>query len=164
MGVRKKAVAADSVSSVVNRETAASTPVDVQRLNRFVGYALRRAQVAYFGDFARAVGGTDIRPAEFAALVVISANQGLTQSAIALVLGIDRSAGVSLIDRLESKGLALRVPVPTDRRSYAIMLTAAGQELLGQLMTSVTEHEDLMLKNLSKAERDTLLELLHKLY
>jgi len=138
--------------------------VDIEFLGEVIGYPLRRAQVAVFTDYARTVGELDIRPAQFSALVVIGANQGLTQSAIAATLGIDRSATVGLLDSLEERGLLVRVPSQVDRRSNAIVLTAAGHDMLEAVKQKVREHDRRMTSGMTADERATLLRLLHKLY
>lgn len=131
---------------------------------KIVGYALRRAQFAVYQDYARTVGELDIRPAQFAALAVIAANPGLSQTALAGALGIDRSGAVTLIDALEGHGLAARLPSQNDRRTHAIMLTAGGQAMLMKLEERVAQHDNRMTKNLSAAERGQLIDMLRRLY
>ncbi len=129
-----------------------------------VGYALRRAQFAIYQDYARTVAELDIRPAQFAALAIIAANPGLSQTALATMMGIDRSGAVTLIDALEGRGLAARLPSQVDRRTYAIMLTAAGQTMLARLTERVSEHDRRMTAALSEAEKARLIDMLRRLY
>lgn len=143
---------------------ANGAPLDLDILPDLVGYVLRRAQVAVYQDFARTVGSLDIRPAQFAALVVIGANPGLNQTSLAATLGIDRSGVVVLIDALEAKELAVRRPSPVDRRTYAIVLTAAGQALLARLKQAVSEHDRRATAALDAAERRQLTALLMRLH
>lgn len=51
----------------------------------------------------------------------------ISQQALGEQLGIDRTTVVELIDELESKGVVERRRNPTDRRSYALHLTAKGK-------------------------------------
>lgn len=138
--------------------------VDVEFLDTIIGYSLRRAQAAIYADYTRTVGGVGIRPAQFAAMVIIAANPGLTQSALAQTMGIDRSAAVGLIDALEGGGWVERVPSPSDRRSYSIMITDSGRTMLARLKQLVREHEQRVSAPLSPAERALLMEFLRRLY
>ena len=138
--------------------------VDLDVLPEIVGYSLRRAQVAIYQDFIRTIGGLDIRPAQFAAMVLVGANAGLSQTTLAASLGIDRSGVVTLIDALEARGLARRVRSATDRRTYAIELTADGQALLARLKVMVLDNDRRSTGSFSAEERDTLIALLRRLY
>ena len=142
----------------------AADGVNLDILDDITGYRLRRAQVVVYQDYVRTVGSLDIRPSQFAALAIICANPGLSQTALANTMGIDRSGGVILIDALEGKGLAMRVPSPLDRRSYAIMPTAAGQATLARLKELMAEHERRVTAMLSGDEARTLRDLLQRLY
>lgn len=142
--------------------TPASMNLDI--LDHIVGYRLRRAQVVIYQDYVRTVGSLDIRPAQFAAMTIIGANPGLSQTTLAATMGIDRSGAVILIDALEGRGLASRVPSPTDRRTYAIMLTEKGQQTLEELKRRVSEHELRVTSQLSDDERVLLRELLRRIY
>jgi DNA-binding MarR family transcriptional regulator len=141
-----------------------STGLDLDILDDIVGYRLRRAQVVVYQDYVRTVGSMDIRPAQFAALTIICSNPGLSQTTLAATMGIDRSGAVILIDALEGKGLASRVPSPTDRRTYAIMLTEAGHKTLTRLKELVAEHDQRVTSALSPEERVQLNDLLLRLY
>ena len=163
MVARRRKRLGQAVGRIRKPETARPTQIDSSELDEYVGYALRKAQVAFFGSFIHAMRDLEVRPAEFAALVVINANHGLTQSALAATLGIDRSAGVIMLDRLEGMGLAQRVPSPTDRRSYSLVLSKAGKDLLAVLIDRAKRQEDLILAEFSDLERKTLLTQLRKL-
>lgn len=138
--------------------------VDIEFLDTILGYSLRRAQAAIYADYARTVADVGVRPAQFAAMVIIAANPGLTQSALANTMGIDRSAAVGLIDALEGGGWVERVPSQSDRRSYSIMITDGGRTMLARLKQLVREHDQRVGAPLSPAERALLMELLRRLY
>ncbi len=130
--------------------------IDLGMLDDIVGYWLRRAQVTVYQDYARTVGAMDIRPSQFAALTIIGANPGLSQTTLAMTMGIDRSGAVILIDALEGKGLATRSPSPVDRRTYAIFLTEQGKVTLGKLKDLVMEHDRRITASLTAEERSQL--------
>jgi DNA-binding MarR family transcriptional regulator len=150
-----------------NKSAAASVVVpprvvDLGPLPELLGYHLRRAQLAVFQDFARAVGEGELTPAQFAALVVIERNPGLSQTELGLTLSIDRSTLVAVIDRLEARGLVERADAPRDRRSYALHISNAGQGLLQVLAARVRAHETHIAADLDAAEKAMLISLLRR--
>jgi DNA-binding MarR family transcriptional regulator len=136
--------------------------VDFGMLPALVGYNMRKAQVAIFQDFARALGGLDITPGQFGVLTLVDANPGLNQSELGEAMGVDRSTVVAVIDRLEGRDLVARRPAPNDRRSYALQLTVAGRALLDQLRPLVTAHEARLAAGLSASEQAALIDLLRR--
>ena len=75
-------------------------------------------------------------------------------------MGIDPSTMVSLIDQLETAGLAKRRPHPTDRRAREVVITAKGRRLRERGRQMASQVEDEVLGGLSASERRELLRLL----
>lgn len=137
--------------------------LDYGVLPELIGYHLRRAQVHLFADFARTMAEAQMTPGQFGVISLIGANPGLTQSALARAVGIERSTMVAVIDNLQDRGLVERRPSPVDRRSYALMLTETGTALLERLTPLVRAHERNVARRLSTAEKDKLIDLLTRL-
>ncbi len=131
-------------------------------LTELVGYRLRRAQAAVFSHFRDHIGADGITPGQFGVLVLIGANAGLSQSALAKALGIKRSTMVAVIDRLEQLGWVERVASVADRRSYALALSREGTEMLAQVTPLVRGHERNINSALNAKEKATLIELLDR--
>ncbi len=142
----------------------AAETVDYDILPELVGYHLRRAQSVVFDDFARTMAAQRIAPGQFGVLVLIAANPGLSQSALARAVGVERSTMVEVIDRLQARGLVERRRSAADRRSYALGLSAAGRRLLARLKPMVRRHERRVTKRLDAAEKATLNGLLRRLH
>ncbi len=128
-----------------------------------IGYQLRLAQLAVFGDFAAELKEFDISPGRFGVLVLISANPGMTQSLLASATQLDRSTMVAVIDQLEARGLVERRASPTDRRSNALVLTEPGEKLLKLLKRRIKQHEARIATAMTPAETATLVELLTRI-
>jgi DNA-binding MarR family transcriptional regulator len=126
-----------------------------------IGYQLRLAQRAIFADFAEAVQDAGISPGLFGILVIIDANTGLTQQALANAAHLDRSSVVTVIDKLEHRGLVERRAA--DRRSNGLYLTGAGAALLRRLKRKVALHERRVVANLTEREREQLVSLLQRI-
>lgn len=141
---------------------AAPSRVSEGRLADLLGYALRRAQVRVFQDFAAAMAPTGLTPGQLGALLLIEANRGLSQSQLGAALGIDRSSVVPLIDRLQGLKLVRRSARVRDRRAHALELTDAGAALIEGLMAPLLAHEQRIAARLTGAERRTLISLLDR--
>lgn len=136
---------------------------DLAGLDSQVGYMLRRAQLAVFGDFIACRSGAVARPGQFSILAVIERNPGLSQSRVCAALGIKRANLVAVIDELESAGLVRRDSAPNDRRSNRLQLTPAGQRALRSALQGQAQHEARIARLLGVAGRRTLLKQLAKL-
>jgi DNA-binding MarR family transcriptional regulator len=111
---------------------------------------------------AAAFESVGLTPALFAVLNYIAAHEGATQRAIGSAMGIDPSTMVSLLDELQSTGLASRRRHPTDRRAYAITITSKGRRALERARALANQAEDEVLGGLSAAERQELLDLMRR--
>jgi len=133
-------------------------------LPTLLGYHLRIAHVAVFQNFGRTVGEANITAPQLGALLLVEANPGISQSAVAEALRFDRSTLVQIVDRLEERGLLKRESSTRDRRSHALALTPAGARLLVRLKELLRTHEAEIAASLSATERATLIALLEKLH
>lgn len=132
------------------------------RLARLLGYALRRAQVRVFQDFAAAMNRFGLTPGQVGALLVIEANPGLSQTALGSFLGIDRSSVVPLIDHLQETKLVCRRAHARDRRAHALELTRRGAAFVRRFFSTLERHEDRVADRLTAAERKQLIDLLNR--
>jgi DNA-binding MarR family transcriptional regulator len=69
---------------------------------------------------------------QFDVLSTLSEREGITQSELADRLYVTKGNVSGLIDRLVEAGLVERRAIATDRRSYALHLTAVGRDLAQQ--------------------------------
>ncbi|RJG07372.1 MarR family transcriptional regulator [Noviherbaspirillum cavernae] len=136
--------------------------IDYDVLDDLVGYAVRRAQLSIYEDFAATLAAEDITPQRFSSLVIIENNPGISQTKLAEVMGIARSGVVSIIDRFEKGGLVER-HASDDRRSYSLHLTRDGKRQLKRYKKTVLDHDHRIAQALSGAEKKLLRDLLKKL-
>lgn len=132
-------------------------------LPTLLGYQLRRAQQRMFQHFAASVGDLGVTPGQVGLLVMIGANPGVSQAALAKALGVERASLGETVGRLVAGGHLQRRPSPVDRRSHALHLTAGGEALLERLLPRIREHETAAAARLSAQERSTLRRLLRRL-
>jgi DNA-binding MarR family transcriptional regulator len=70
---------------------------------------------------------------------------------------------VFLVDELERRGFVERRRNPADRRSYALYLTPAGNDMLGKVQEVAQVHQAKLGKSLSESEQEQLTELLRRI-
>lgn len=132
-------------------------------LEGLLGYNLKRAYVAVHSDFEKVQGEGGLSGRVFSALSLTVQHPQITQSALARMLGIERSGLVAIVDELESKGFLTRVAVPGDRRVQALVPTEAGRVAYAAALEAVRNLEAQVAENLSDNERATLLALLQRI-
>jgi DNA-binding MarR family transcriptional regulator len=141
-----------------------SAGLDQSALQRLAGYSLRRAEVMMRQHFTRTLADWDIRGAEYSALVLTATNSLVTQADLGEALNIKRPNMVSLIERLEKRGLIARKVHEHDRRNHILSLTEKGEALLADIEGPVHELDKRVTSCWSAKERALVVELLQRFY
>jgi DNA-binding MarR family transcriptional regulator len=140
-------------------ETRPFAEIDVAEFAGQLFFRLWRLSHARTAEALESVGLT---PPLFALLNVLGARTGAIQQEIGQAMGIDPSTMVSLVDQLESAGLAERRTHPRDRRAREVSITPKGRRILARARGLATGVEDDVLRGLSAAERRQLVTLLRR--
>jgi DNA-binding MarR family transcriptional regulator len=130
----------------------------------FTGQLLFRLWRVSHTRTAEALESLGLTTAHFALLNFLGTHEGAIQQELGAAMGIDPSTMVSLIDELESAGLARRRPHPRDRRARQVSITPKGRRLLRRARKMAFEAEDEVLGGLTAAERRELLRLLRRAF
>jgi len=128
----------------------------LKRLN----YLIRRMHQTADALFFEEAGGSDITPVQMASLRAIQARPGVDQLRLAHAIRLDRNTVAGVVQRLQQKNLIARQQDPKDRRSNLLFVTAAGEELLEELLPAADRAQRRMLNPLKPAERKLLLEMI----
>jgi len=99
----------------------------------------------------------------YGVLAVLSELGAVSQQTLSDILAVDRSTMVAFVDELEAKGYVRRGRNPSDRRAYAIELTAPGANAQREAARLLEDCERHYLDPLTAAERQMLLVLLGRL-
>ena len=142
-------------------EVSKSTIFDLEALP---GHLIRRLQQVAVAIFATRFEDAkiDLTPVQFAALHTIELSPGIDQASLAGMIAYDRTTIGGVVDRLMQKGLIRREVSEKDKRARLVYLTEEGTALLREARPAVLEVQDVILKGLSAAERQTFMELLAK--
>lgn len=76
------------------------------------------------------MGGANLTPRQYAVLLTVSLNEGLSQTHLVERTGIDRSTLADIVRRMLKKGLLQRRRTKEDARAYAVKLTEDGWKAL----------------------------------
>ncbi len=136
--------------------------LDQGGLQRLIGYNLRRAEVQMRGRVAQVLGEDDIRAVEYSILCLVGDNTEVTQKDLGETLAVKRPNMVSLIERLEARGLIVRAVMARDRRNHALSLTPAGVQMRQHLDRRLDALEDEVFGHWDPAERAQMITLLRR--
>jgi len=99
----------------------------------------------------------DLTPRQYAVLVAVAENEGLSQTNLVEMTGIDRSTLADIIRRMLKKGLVQRRRTKEDARAYAVKLTEEGRRILRSAEPMARRVDDRILQALPAAQRDRFL-------
>ncbi len=155
--------AVESKTRTRRRPAPAADDVDMSGIRDFIGYAIRRAQLAVFQEFKDWMAEFELTTAQFSVLRLAAGNPGLNQKTLAAALGVETPRMVLIVDNLENRGLVTRLASTVDRRARAIFLTAAGRKLHRTLEKRSADYERRIVERLRGDDKDTLLRMLRHL-
>jgi len=110
--------------------------------------AMRRLRTAH-----AAVG---VSPRQFHLLGLLHDRGALSQTELGVIMGLDKSVVVSLLNPLETAGLLSRRRDAADRRRHLVQLTPAGTRQLDKAVRAQREAEDELFAGLSHDQRRAL--------
>jgi len=116
-------------------------------------HLIRRCQ-QYFGDlYALEAGARDLTKQQFTVLAALEHNEGVSQTALVDITGIDRSTLAEMARRMVEKGLLSRERTEEDQRANAVAITANGRKALRAARLAADRAERMLLDPLPPADR-----------
>jgi DNA-binding MarR family transcriptional regulator len=129
-------------------------------LSQSPSHLLRRC-VQYGNDlFAREPGVSELTKQQFTVLAAVEQNEGMSQTDLVAITGIDRSTLAEMIRRMIEKGLLDRQRTETDQRANAVHIAVGGRKALRSARTASERVERMLLSGLSAADRAKFLKML----
>ena len=138
--------------------------MDTRFLQSLLGYNARRAALSIISVFLERLAVYGLKPVDFSVMSVIHHNPGVTSRQLCASLSILPPNLVGLIQSLESRGLIDRKPHPTDGRAVGLHPTDKGVTLMLQAEVTAFELEIDASSKLTAKQRQTLVQLLQKIY
>lgn len=131
------------------------------RLERSPIHLLHRAGQCATDIFQSEMAKGELTPRQFAVLLTVSQNEGLSQTDLVDRTGIDRSTLADIIRRMLKKGLLQRKRTKEDARAYAVRLTEEGRRMLKSAEPMARRVDNRILSALSATRADKFMEDLH---
>jgi DNA-binding MarR family transcriptional regulator len=129
-------------------------------LSQSPSHLLRRC-VQYANDlFSREPGASDLTKQQFTVLAAVERNEGMSQTELVTITGIDRSTLAEMIRRMIEKGLLDRERTETDQRANAVRIAATGKKALRSARMASERVERALLSGLAAADRTKFLKML----
>lgn len=117
------------------------------------GHLLRRAQQYAFDLFSKEIGDSRLTPRQFAVLLTVQQNEGLSQTDLVRRTGIDRSTLADMISRLIKRKLLSRTRTKADARANSVRITAAGRKEVNSHSAKVKRAETKIMGPLAASKR-----------
>ena len=124
---------------------------------------LARANALSLSAGNAALSAHGLRVRSYSVLALAAGTARPSQRELAELLRLDPSQVVALVDDLQSRGLVVREPDPSDRRANVVVATEQGRALRDRASASARAAEQELHDDLSIAERRALAELLRRL-
>jgi len=120
-------------------------------------HMLHRAGQCAADIYQSEMQGGDLTPRQYAVLVAVSQNEGLSQTQLVDITGIDRSTLADIIRRMLKKGLLQRRRTKDDARAYSVKLAEDGIRVLATTAPVVARVDDMVLSVLPPHQRQQFL-------
>src|ERR1700739_1297140 len=105
----------------------------IRRLDS-VGYQIALLSRLYERRFQDALVDLGVAPGQFAHLLMLFEQDGLTQAALCKRINVEQPTMANTLDRMERDGLVRRQPDPEDRRRATVHLTPRALEMRTAVM------------------------------
>jgi len=129
-------------------------------LSQAPSHLLRRC-VQYANDlFSQEPGASDLTKQQFTVLAAVEQNEGMSQTELVNITGIDRSTLAEMIRRMIEKGLLDRERTESDQRANAVRIAAGGRKALRSARSASDRVERALLSALSSGDRAKFIRML----
>lgn len=133
---------------------------DVKQLARSPYHLLKRAAQYAAVVYAGEVGKSGLTQRQFTVLLAADEHDGISQTALVKLTGIDRSTLADLVARLMAQGYLQRRRTKDDGRTNAVRVTAQGKKMLKMAQPGAEEVDKQILSNIPPAYRKPFVDAL----
>jgi DNA-binding MarR family transcriptional regulator len=130
----------------------------ISRLERSPLHLLHRAGQCAAELFQIELGGDDLTPRQYAILSTVARNEGVSQTQLVELTGIDRSTLADVVRRMIKKGLLQRRRTRDDARAYAVKVTDEGSKVLKAREPLARKVDERILSGLPAQQRDRFIQ------
>lgn len=136
------------------------TDINIQTLGYFMFRTF--SNMIKLLNYELSESGLDIQYPQFAIMMVLSKNEGLSQAEMTEIIERDKSAVSRNISYLEEKGYVKRIS--EGRKKKLLFLTDKGKEIIPSLYRIASKNKETVLKGFSAKEKKYIQESLNKMF
>jgi DNA-binding MarR family transcriptional regulator len=141
----------------------AAKPSDPAHIDQSPSHLLHRVLQIALDIYTTEMGEGALTQRQYAVLKALEGTEGLSQSDLVKITGIDRSTMAELVTRMIAKELLSREKSPTDARANLVMISVSGQAALSDMQPKVVAADEKILALLSPPKRESFVKLLRKI-
>ena len=142
------------------RSETGEDPVKTYVLQYAPGHLIRRAQQRAVDLFVEEVGEDGPTPRQFAVLLNVYQNDGMNQTDLVRLSGIDRSTLTEIIRRMVERGWISRRRMENDQRTNALSITEAGEATLHGAFDAMMRAQHRILEPIAPERRSEAMNIL----
>jgi DNA-binding MarR family transcriptional regulator len=124
------------------------------------GHLLRRVQQYSNDVFTKESEGGKLTQRQFAVLFAVDQHDGVSQTELVLMTGIDRSTLADMIVRLQGKDFLARKRTDEDQRANSVRITSTGRKMLRAALPAIQRADAQILEALPSRSRAEFLKAL----
>lgn len=136
-----------------------------EKLTDIIFYTLEKSIKTYrqFAQKNISKKGYNVTIDQWLVLKILQDNEGITQQQLAEIVFKDYASVTRIIELLVNKKYIHRNFHSSDRRRFALTLSAEGKKLLTKIQDDIDENRSKALKGISKSETETVRKTLNKI-
>ena len=136
----------------------------IAALGDILGFHIRLAHGAVLRHFTEAFADLGLTQKQVSALWLVADEPGIAQIAVGGKLRMDRATTMTIVNRLQDRGLMRRERSISDGRKHALYLTSAGLTALEEAKACIAEHEAWLKSRFEPDEVKKLVEMLARIH
>lgn len=148
---------------MISTHTKSASQPEAPTRNKLFGYVIHDLAKQLRRHFDTTAQQFGLTLAQWRLIAQISANEGLSQVALAALVDTDPMTVSGLIERLEGKGLVERITDPDDSRAKIVLLTDKARGLVAEMKQIAEKVSAELFDGITEAERVTALKVLQQM-
>jgi DNA-binding MarR family transcriptional regulator len=132
-------------------------------IDRSIIHLLHRASQRASEIFALETRDFDLTARQYAVITTVAQHEGLSQTDLVRLTGIDRSTLADVVQRLLKRGFIQRERTMQDGRTYAVSLSLEGRQLLETIKPYARRADRLVLSCLGDEDGKAAAQILNRL-
>ena len=133
---------------------------NVRRLEKSPYHLLKRAAQYAANIYMADAGKSGLTQRQYTVLTAVDANEGISQTDLVKLTGIDRSTLADMVSRLVAQGYLQRKRCKDDARTNNVRLTAAGRKALQSARPGAADVDKQLLSAIPSDKRKEFVEML----